>query len=147
MKLRPIAAIAAALILTGGTAVFAQSAAPHEETSSKKPMQIKLLQLNASGETGTATLMDSEKGLVVKLVETGAAEGSEQPAHIHKGTCDKLDPKPAYPLSTVKNGTSETVLKDLTIADLQKGTFAINTHKSTTDIPTYVSCGNIPAKK
>ncbi len=32
-------------------------------------------------------------------------------------------------------------------AALAKGAHAINVHKSTTDIPTYVSCGNLtPAK-
>ena len=42
---------------------------------------------------------------------------------------------------------SETTIKDVTIADLEKSDYAINVHHSTTDVPTYVSCGNIVAPK
>ena len=30
------------------------------------------------------------------------------------------------------------------LSALQTGGFAINVHKSTTDLPTYVACGDIP---
>ncbi len=115
--------------------------------SSMKEATVKLGAQNGSGETGTATLKDSDKGLVVTVHLTGGNAAGPQPIHIHKGTCDKLDPKPAYPLTTVKDGMSETTLKDLTVAELEKGQYAINVHHSTSDIPTYVSCGNIVAAK
>jgi Cu/Zn superoxide dismutase len=136
--------------LLGGTLILAataQSMAPMSNAMMhKEPLQIKLIAQNNSGEAGTATLMDGEKGLIVKLHMTPASD-ADQPAHIHKGTCDKLDPKPTYPLKTVAKGESETTVPDVTIAMLEKSPFAINVHKSTTEVAVYVSCGNVVAPK
>jgi hypothetical protein len=132
------AALAAALVF-GATA---QSPPPR-----KMPTQMHLLAQNNSAETGTATLYDGAKGLIVKLRMSGGAEGVDQPAHIHKGTCDKLDPKPTYPLKSVHDGQSETTIEGVTIAQLQKSPFAINVHKSAKEVPVYVSCGNLTAPK
>jgi hypothetical protein len=142
LKLVSTALIGGALIV----AATAQSMAPMSTMAMKKPLQIHLVAQNNSGETGTATLLDGEDGLIVKVTMTPASD-ADQPAHIHVGTCDKLDPKPKYPLKTIHAGTSETTIPKVTIADLEKTPFAINVHKSTTDIPTYVSCGNIVAPK
>src|SRR5581483_3131989 len=91
-KLISTALIGGALIV----AATAQSMAPMSNMSSMhKPMQIHLVAQNNSGETGTATLMDGEDGLIVKVTMSPASD-ADQPAHIHKGTCDKLDPKPTY---------------------------------------------------
>lgn len=138
------AALGAALVL----AATAQTPAPTTSGTNMggtmmkaAPLQIHLTPENNSGETGTATLMDGAQGLVVKVRLEGGSEA--QPMHIHKGTCDKLDPKPEYPLKTVIKGESETTIPKLTIADLEKAPYAINVHKSTSDIATYVACGNI----
>jgi hypothetical protein len=135
------AALGAALIAS----LTAQSPAPSTPGmnmgTNAKTLQIPLEAQNNSGESGTATLMDGEKGLIVQLRITGG--GPSQPVHIHKGTCANLDPKPAYPLTTITNGTSETTIPNLTIADLLKSPYAINAHKSTSDLKTYVACGNI----
>jgi hypothetical protein len=133
------AALAAAIVL----AATAQSPAP--APARKMPTQLHLAAQNNSGETGTATLFDGAKGLIVKLRMSGS--DVDQPAHIHKGTCDKLDPKPAYPLKSVHDGQSETTVEGVTIAQLQKSPYAINVHKSAKEIPVYVSCGNITAPK
>ena len=133
------AAIGAALVL----AVTAQSPAP---AMRKMPMQIRLAEQNKSGESGTATLFDGAKGLIVRL-RLQAASDVDQPAHIHKGTCDKLDPKPAYALTTVHDGQSEKTIEGVTLAQLEKAPYAINVHKSTKEIPIYVACGNIVAPK
>jgi hypothetical protein len=103
----------------------------------------KISPQNGSGETGTATLTQHGDSLIVKLAIDGGS--GSQPAHIHKGTCAKLDPKPAYPLTTVADGTSRTSLTGVTLSKLMMGTYAINVHKSTTDIKTYVACGNLSA--
>jgi len=102
---------------------------------------IKLHAQHGSGEKGTATLMQHGDSLIVKLSLTGGS--GDQPAHIHKGTCAKLDPKPAYPLTTVSDGASSTSLKGIKLSELTSGTFAINVHKSTTDLKDYVACGNL----
>jgi hypothetical protein len=101
----------------------------------------KISAQNGSGENGTATLTQHGAALTVKLAITGGS--GTQPAHIHKGTCAKLDPKPAYPLAAVTDGTSTTTLKGVTLAQLMSGTYAINVHKSTTELKVYVACGDL----
>ena len=91
---------------------------------------------------GTATLTSEGDSTKVVLNVTGAS--GTQPVHIHKGSCDKLDPKPAYPLSPVVNGKSETTVK-ASLKDLTSGGYAINGHKSSQDLKTYVFCGDIKA--
>ncbi|HET7677866.1 MAG TPA: hypothetical protein VFK38_08415 [Candidatus Limnocylindrales bacterium] len=103
------------------------------------------VQLNAvggSGVSGSATL--TEEGTST-LVEVKVSDGGNQsmPAHIHPGTCAELDPKPRYPLSDVVNGASKTTVS-APLKDLQAGDFAVNLHKSATDITTYTACGEIP---
>jgi hypothetical protein len=130
--------------MTGGAMKGgAMTAAP---TCTSKPVSVKLNTQNNSGEGGTATLCDSSGGLVVKTTLSGSPEGVAQPEHIHTGTCADLGGV-KYPLQSVSNGSATSVVKDLTVADLQKGTFAINVHKSTADLKTYVACGNIVANK
>jgi hypothetical protein len=104
-------------------------------------LKIPMKALNGSGEDGMATLRDTPKGLVV-TIHIKNAKGP-QPAHIHKGTCAKLDPKPEEALHNVINGMSITTVPGVTIAKLKATPHAINVHKSLTDIPTYVSCGDI----
>jgi Cu/Zn superoxide dismutase len=140
LKLITTAAFSAALIL----AATAQSPAPAQ--ARKMPTQLHLVAQNASGETGTATLYDGAKGLIVKLRTSGGGD-VDQPAHIHKGTCEKLDPKPTYPLKAVHDGQSETTVEGVTIAQLQKAPYAINVHKSAKEAAIYVSCGNLVAPK
>jgi Cu/Zn superoxide dismutase len=103
----------------------------------------KLEPQNNSGESGTATLTkagDNQTKVVLDL--KGAPAGASQPVHIHKGTCANLDPKPAYPLSPVVNGKSETTV-NASLDSLEKGGYAINGHKSAQEAKTYVFCGPI----
>jgi hypothetical protein len=114
-------------------------------TGMKMTQTFKIDPQNGSGESGTATLTQHGDSLKVKLALTGAT--GQQPAHIHKGTCAKLDPKPTYPLALVVDGASSTTLKAVKLSDLTSGTYAINVHKSTTDIKRYVACGDLKAAK
>jgi hypothetical protein len=67
----------------------------------------KLSPQSNSGESGTASLIkQGEKQTKVTLDVTGAS--GSQPVHIHKGTCAQLDPKPAFTLSPVVNGSRRT---------------------------------------
>jgi hypothetical protein len=96
---------------------------------------------NGSGEAGTATLLQKADGVevIITLANAGTAA---QPAHIHEGTCAKLNLAPKYPLNNVVNGTSTTTVHGVTIADLLKSPVAINVHKSADDLKTYVACGD-----
>ena len=138
MKLLVSAALGAILI-AGATA---QSPAPAPGSAMKHPIQVKLKPQPGSTEAGTATLLDGAAGLIVKLRVAGGPEGTPQPAHIHTGTCDNLGGV-KYPLKSVVDGTSETVIPNVTLATFSKGEWAINVHKSTSDLKTYVACGNI----
>jgi len=141
MKFHLTGAFAIAAALCTMSIAVADDAMSDSKMSAMKPDTIKLAAQNASGESGTATLSQGPDGLTVKLALTGGS--GDQPAHIHKGSCAKLDPAPAYPLETVSDGKSTTLLKNVTLADLMKGSYAINVHKSTTDLKDYVSCGNL----
>ena len=108
--------------------------------ASAQEKKVELKAQNNSNESGTATLTPEGNSTKVVLDVKGA-EGT-QPTHIHKGTCDKLDPKPAFPLSPVVNGKSETTVK-ASLKDLTSGGYAINGHKSAQDLKTYVFCGDL----
>ena len=108
-------------------------------------MKVDLSPQNNSGESGTATLTkQGDKQTKVVLAVKGGP-GSAQPVHIHKGSCTNLDPKPAFPLSPLTGGKSETVV-NASLDDLEKGGYAINGHKSAQDLKTYVFCGDVASK-
>ena len=104
-------------------------------------MNVKLEPQNNSTESGSATLTKSGDQQTKVVLNVEGAPSTQQPVHIHKGTCDKLDPKPAYPLSPVVGGKSETTV-NASLDDLTHG-YAINGHKSAQEAKTYVFCGNI----
>jgi plastocyanin len=88
-----------------------------------------------------------------------AGSGHAHPAHIHLGTCDALDPNPAFPLTDVAlapdasgeaaNGATAIPVErsvttvDATVEDLRSGGYAINVHQSADDIGTYIACGDL----
>ena len=106
------------------------------------PVEARLGPQNNSGESGTATLTKQSDAQTKVVLSVAGAPSSAQPVHIHKGTCASLDPKPAYPLSPLVNGKSETVV-NAPIDELTKGGYAINGHKSAQEVSTYVFCGNL----
>src|SRR5262245_52062788 len=123
--------LAASFILASCGLAFAQ-----------QPVTVKLGEQNNSGETGTATLTAEGSSTKVELNVKGGAKGVAQPAHIHEGSCAKLDPKPKYGLSNVTDGKSSTTVP-VSLETLTKGELAINVHKSAEDLKTYVACGDI----
>ncbi|GAC1538503.1 MAG: hypothetical protein NVS2B17_12510 [Candidatus Velthaea sp.] len=130
-------------LLTLGLALTASLALAGVATAKVTPTQFKISPQNNSGESATATLLQEGNGTLLVIVRTRNGGEDPQPIHIHKGTCEKLDPKPLYPLTAVIEGKSQTKLKDVKLADLEGGAYAINIHKSTKDIGTYVACGNL----
>ncbi|MBD5657194.1 MAG: hypothetical protein IAI50_18740 [Candidatus Eremiobacteraeota bacterium] len=102
---------------------------------------------NGSGETGTVSLASAVagKGTTVTIALKGAPADA-QPAHIHTGSCAKLDPSPKYPLKSVTDGKSMTTV-DVPMDKLIAGGFAVNVHKSTSDIKTYVACADLGMMK
>jgi hypothetical protein len=113
-------------------------------TAMVETVTVVIKPLNGSGESGTATLtpLDASRTRVVISLKGESATGS-QPAHIHMGTCAKLNPAPKYPLKNVVMGKSNTVV-DAPIETITTGGMAINIHESATNITKYVACGDIP---
>lgn len=78
-----------------------------------------------------------------------AAGGSmTHPAHIHAGTCDELDPNPAFPLTSLMQIESSdvamsTTTLDVSIEDILAAPHAINVHESPENVANYVACGNV----
>lgn len=143
MKLKVWAAFVAAAALAG--AAYGQDSGKKMggKKGGAKAVTVRMHAENKSGETGTAKLtpVGTDKTRV-EISLKGTPQGTPQPAHIHEGTCAKLDPKPKYGLENVVDGKSTTEVP-VGLAELRKGTFAVNVHKSGEDLKTYVSCGNI----
>ncbi len=106
-------------------------------------LQINMGALNKSGQTGSASVADAKGGGIDVTIKINQPKGASQPAHIHKGTCAKLDPAPWKPLTAVVDGKSFTHVPGVTVAEIKKGKYAINVHKSANDLKTYVSCGDL----
>lgn len=116
------------------------------DRSMEKSITVKMEALNNSGETGTATLTPEGNKTKVVVEISNEPAGAVQPAHIHLGTCATLNPAPKWPLESIKNGKSTTIVP-VSLATITKEKTAVNVHKSAKEIQTYVSCGDIEAPK
>ncbi len=74
------------------------------------------------------------------------------PSHIHEGTCDDLNPQPAWPLTDVAavapdapSGAVEVsnTTVDVTLDELLAAPYAINVHESAENAQNYIACGNV----
>src|SRR5437660_9588218 len=129
------------IALATATGVALAQDAKKEGKKSAKSVSVKLNAQNKSGESGTAKLTPQGADKTrVEISLKGGPKGTAQPAHIHQGSCAKLDPKPKYGLENVVDGKSSTVVPQG--IDSVRG-MAINVHKSADDLKTYVACGDI----
>lgn len=105
-------------------------------------MTVDLSPQGGSGEQGVAVLNEVNGRVTVNIYLTGYTASVGQPAHIHAGTCPGVGAI-RYPLNSVLNGRSTTVL-NTSLAQLGgELPLAINVHKSNTEIATYTSCGSL----
>ncbi len=112
-----------------------------EPAAEAATVTVELDQLNDSGISGVATLRGGDSATEVTITVTGAT--GNHPAHIHAGTCDNLDPNPAFPLTPIgAEGHSVTTI-EVSLETLLDEPFAINVHKSPEEIGVYVACGEI----
>ena len=143
-----IPALAADTTKPGSEAPSTQSGQPdattgQSQTAQDKPqagpgqsaITVQLQPKGNSGVSGTATLTPQGNQTKVVVQLTGNTSGVAQPAHFHTGTCDKLDPKPKFPLADVVNGASSSVVS-APVAELTSGQYTINIHKSAAEIKT-----------
>jgi hypothetical protein len=146
MKRNWWSAVAIALAVTGVAFAQDKSEGKKSKKAGGNSMTVRMAAQNKSGESGTARLTaEGADKTKVEISLKGAPKGVDQPAHIHMGSCAKLDPKPKYGLENVVDGKSSTEVP-VGLAELRKGGMAINVHKSKEDIKTYVSCGDIKGR-
>ena len=123
---------------TGG----ADTVTPEEGAGGDRNVTAALDELNGSGQSGTATLSALGEDRTRVVVQLNGPSEEAQPAHIHRGTCDTLDPAPAFPLETLENGRSDSEV-NASLDDLQSDDYAINVHRSEAEAETYVACGDL----
>lgn len=110
------------------------------------PVVVRLEAQSNSGQHGTATLHPEGAKTRVVIELSNVPAGLVQPAHIHRGSCDKLDKASRWNLKAVADGRSVTVVPVALDAILAEST-AINIHKSALETQIYVACGNIAGKR
>lgn len=123
-------------------AVLAALSVARVDAANVQTLTIPMHALNGSGEEGTATLTQVADGVRVVIVLRHFPDEA-QPTHIHLGTCGAINKAPEYGLQLTADGHSESTVRGVTLDDLRKQPYAINIHKSITDLGTYVSCGDI----
>ena len=123
---------------------FAVLALIGSEVSAQEPKSITvpMKSLNGSGEDGSAVLTQTAEGVHV-VVQLSHPSSDAQPTHIHIGSCNAINRSPEYGLELTVDGHSDSVVKGVQLSDLLKAKYAINVHKSASDLGTYVSCGDI----
>jgi hypothetical protein len=140
--------LALALAACGGDDDASEPAPPGdaagaEDDAETRSVVVDLHEQSESGQTGTMTLEPAGESRTRVVLEVANNEVS-QPAHIHAGSCENLDPAPAHGLPNVVDGRSETTV-DASLDELVEGDFAVNVHRSDDDLETYVACGDIVA--
>ncbi|MGH3073146.1 MAG: CHRD domain-containing protein [Gaiellaceae bacterium] len=107
------------------------------------PVMIELAEQNGSGQTGTATFTAAGPDETRVVVEVTNPPAESQPVHIHRGSCEQLDPDPLYGLPNLMNGRTEATVP-ASIEELTAGGLALNAHRSDEQLDLYVACGNLP---
>ena len=139
--MKPQLLVSVLALATATGVALAQDAKKEGKKGSAKIVNVRMHAQNKSGESGSAKLTpEGADKTRVEISLKGGPKGTPQPAHIHEGSCAKLDPKPKYGLENVVDGKSTTVVPQG--IDAVRG-MAINVHKSADDLKTYVSCGDI----
>jgi hypothetical protein len=124
-----IAVIAACSVVASGAPT------PKSET-------IAMHALNDSGQIGSATITDVGGKVLITVKLTGEPSTASEPSHVHFGRCPLIKAIPAYNVGPILDGKAESVV-DLSWAEINSGKYALNVHKSASDMGTYMSCGNI----
>lgn len=107
-------------------------------------INVLMTEQSTSTQSGLAVLYDFGVKTKVEIKLLNPPVGVPQPAHIHTGTCVTMGAI-KYPLTSLTNGKSETML-NVSLDQILLGLpLLINVHKSATDISTSVACGSIGA--
>lgn len=140
------------LVLSGGlvTSIFAYQTTLSSQQKAQKvmaeaparEMQLDVSSLNKDNQFGTATLRESGAKVVVSVYLQNSLDKGQQPAHLHLGSCKKLG-EIKYPLNSLVNGKSETVLNTSYDSLLSQKPLALNVHKSSSQMKVNVACADL----
>ncbi|HEV2108740.1 MAG TPA: hypothetical protein VGR16_10800 [Thermomicrobiales bacterium] len=113
----------------------------------RQGVEVRLRERHNSGVSGMATLsVNGDRTVVIVTLEGTLAT---YPVHVHRGTCDRLDPMPIYPLTDVAPNRASTTTIGTPLRRLLSGEYAINVHQPAHDLESlrdprnYVACGEI----
>lgn len=113
----------------------------HQPGPVNKSISLIMYEQNNSGQQGTVTFKDVS-GTSTEVSISVAAQGlSNQPAHIHTGTCANPG-EIIFTLTNLNGGQSITTVNQNYNLLFGKG-YIVNVHKSTTESGTYTSCTQI----
>lgn len=103
---------------------------------------IPMAELNSSGQSGTAKVLDFGDHFTVDVqITPHSVEDGLQLIHIHPNRCGNIL-APILTLESLDGGSSFTTVEG-SFNDYRRADHAINGHLSS-DPSVYVSCGNIP---
>ena len=99
---------------------------------------------DADQSPGMAELPGYPDFVIVFVRIAPGPSGVPQPIHIHEGTCANLGAV-GFALRDVDGGVSHTVLRGVSLGELQTGNYAIAVQQSQDEPDVFVACGDIPA--
>lgn len=126
-------AVAAALSMLVGPASIA---------AAQQSATLEMSSQNDSGIAGRAILTETSPGRMRIEIQVDGAGAGPQPAHIHEGTCENLDPEPKFSLAAATNGVSTTEVSG-SLEQVTSSPHAVHLHKSAGELAIFVSCANI----
>lgn len=97
--------------------------------------------------SGTASAVASSADTRVTVTLTGAMSGDVHPWHVHTGQCGSngpiVGPASSYPPLAVDAGGGATARATLPLALTMGTNYYVNVHKSSTEMGTIISCGDL----
>lgn len=127
---------------TGEAAETLEEALDDVETTLPEGLTLTLEEQNDSGISGEVQLSPTSEGALEVEIELDGSDGGPHPAHIHEGSCDDLNPEPAFPLEDVVDGESDTTV-EISVDDLVATEYAVNVHESAENADVYVACADV----
>ena len=127
---------------TGEAAETVEDALDDAETSLPDGLTLALEEQNDSGISGEVELSPTSESALEVEIEVDGSDGGPHPAHIHEGSCDDLNPEPAFPLEDVVDGESQTTV-EISVEDLVATEYAVNVHESAENADVYVACADV----
>lgn len=102
---------------------------------------VRLAETDGSGASGLATFSADGKTTNVKVLVIGAPAGALP--LIHKGSCDNLDPDPAFLLNEIDaaGGSASTIA--IGLDELRAGRYSIAIHAGLDNLSQPIACGTI----